>query len=449
MRTATTTTQRPKVPATGRSDILYAVAFGVWIGLALLKFGNPSVFADRIEAPDDPYQFLINPWPLSWGYILMLGLLPIAFRCWHWPREAPLWIIILPAVWFAFQIIASFHTIDSALSSRTLLHFLSVIGAFYLGFGGFANLRKPRWFWLLLLVSFWAVLADGFYQHFLGLEDTRRYFQIYLLPKYPNGAPPELLQKLASNRIYSTLFYPNTFAAVLILCTPAVLAQLWLAEGTRPARLVMVSVTALASLLCLLWSGSKAGWLIAVCLLVLAVTRLVRSRRQKAIATTVLSIAGLAFFAWRYSQYLERGATSAGVRVEYWRAAVRAFSEQPLVGHGPGTFMHTYKRLKPAWAEMARLAHNDYLQQASDSGFPGFLTFSVFIFGSLFFLYRKSQSDLLCFSVWLGLFGASIHALFEFNLYVPAIAWTQFLFFGWLWGSIEDHIKDTSNRLER
>jgi len=97
--------------------------------------------------------------------------------------------------------------------------------------------------------------------------------------------------------------------------------------------------------------------------------------------------------------------------------------------------MVTYRRLKPPQAEMTRLAHNDYLQQASDSGVLGFVAFSLFVTASLWLLYRRSCSDPVRFAVWLALLGLSLHGFVEFNLYVPAIAWPQFFLFGWLWAN--------------
>ena len=83
---------------------------------------------------------------------------------------------------------------------------------------------------------------------------------------------------------------------------------------------------------------------------------------------------------------------------------------------------------------MARLVHNDYLEQASDSGVIGFLLFSALIVGSLKFLYRKSHSQLALFFGWLGLLGWALQGFVEFGLYIPALAWPAFLFLGWLSG---------------
>jgi len=133
-----------------------------------------------------------------------------------------------------------------------------------------------------------------------------------------------------------------------------------------------------------------------------------------------------------YSNYFERGATSVGARFDYWRAAVQDFSRNPVFGSGPGTFSIAYKKLKSPQSEMALLAHNDYLEQASDSGFIGFFSYLSFISSHLWYLYRKrsGKSDLLLFAVSLGVLGWAIQGLTEFGLYIPALAWTAFMLLG-------------------
>jgi O-antigen ligase len=38
--------------------------------------------------------------------------------------------------------------------------------------------------------------------------------------------------------------------------------------------------------------------------------------------------------------------TSSGARLEYWRASLQAITEQPLLGHGAGSWNQAYRRLK-------------------------------------------------------------------------------------------------------
>ena len=92
---------------------------------------------------------------------------------------------------------------------------------------------------------------------------------------------------------------------------------------------------------------------------------------------------------------------------------------------------------------MARLAHNDFIEQASDSGIIGFLTFSGLIVGSIAYVYRyrlikKGELYTVRFAVWLGLLGLFLHSGMEFNLYYPALAWPSFFLLGWLWGLDEE-----------
>ena len=94
-------------------------------------------------------------------------------------------------------------------------------------------------------------------------------------------------------------------------------------------------------------------------------------------------------------------------------------------------------------SEPARLVHNDYLEQASDSGIVGFLSYTAFMIGGLAWTYKKcclnsevrkdtQQQRWLLFGIWLGLLGWALQGLIEFGLYVPGEAWPAFALFGWL-----------------
>jgi len=170
---------------------------------------------------------------------------------------------------------------------------------------------------------------------------------------------------------------------------------------------------------------------------VLCLASLLHSPLDRTVKLAIVAAAllfGLAGFFVKFSPYFRRGATSVSARFDYWRAACHITLAHPFFGTGPGTFSLPYKQLKAQESEMARLVHNDYLEQASDSGVIGFLLFSALIVGSLKFLYRKSHSQLALFFGWLGLLGWALQGFVEFGLYIPALAWPAFLFLGWLSG---------------
>ena len=146
-----------------------------------------------------------------------------------------------------------------------------------------------------------------------------------------------------------------------------------------------------------------------------------------------MAAGGLAGFAWKYQSYFAGGARSANARFDYWKVALDTALNRPVLGSGPGTFATVYKRVKPPEAEMARLTHNDYLQQASDSGLvAGLLFLGIVVWVSVRTRWVWSGGGWGKFGVWLGLVGFAAQGGVEFGFYVPATAWCWFALAGWL-----------------
>lgn len=195
----------------------------------------------------------------------------------------------------------------------------------------------------------------------------------------------------------------------------------------------MAGAVAVAALACLFWSGSKGGWLLMLLLGLLALFRLDFSKRLKLALVLVILVGGLAGFFVKYAAFFHKGATSVVARFDYWRAAAQITAGRPLLGTGPATFGVPYARIKNPDSEMARLTHNDYLEQACDSGVPGFLLYAGFVAAALLVAYRRlPPGDWQHFALWLGVLGLAIQSLFEFGLYIPALAWPAFAFLGYL-----------------
>jgi O-antigen ligase len=187
-------------------------------------------------------------------------------------------------------------------------------------------------------------------------------------------------------------------------------------------------------LACLYWSGSKGGWLLALLLILVAMLHLPWSMRAKAVILSTVLVLGMAGFILKYAGFFQRGATSVSARFDYWRAAVETMVAKPVFGTGPGTFSIAYQAIKRPESEMSRLTHNDYLQQASDSGVVAALAYLAFVVTMLLCGYAKPATPELWprFSVWLGLLGYALQGLMEFGLYIPALAWCAFGLSGWL-----------------
>jgi O-antigen ligase len=82
-------------------------------------------------------------------------------------------------------------------------------------------------------------------------------------------------------------------------------------------------------------------------------------------------------FASDYSGYIERGeATSAGLRLEFWRKSLGFFAEAPVDGHGTGSTRGLFERVKTgsgdqASAEVIGNPHNQTLNVAVQWGIVG------------------------------------------------------------------------------
>jgi hypothetical protein len=102
----------------------------------------------------------------------------------------------------------------------------------------------------------------------------------------------------------------------------------------------------------------------------------------------------------------------------------------------PEPFSIPYAQLKSPEAEMARLTHNDYLEQFSDSGVvPAALAYTAWIFMALWVIAKKLwRTPGISFSPsYAGLLAWFAQGLGEFSLYIPALAWIWLLRYWEAW----------------
>ena len=363
---------------------------------------------------------------------MLVPLVVLAAITGRWKRETSRWLLILPLAWLAWQFVAATQTVSRDLTAITLKHFVVVVLMFYIGWFAVSDLKRTCLLWIGILIGFIWMLRVGFDQHFGGLEATQKYFFLYIYPSLKE-LPVELMKKMETRRIYATLFYPNTLAAALLLFTPLVMVGIWdvAKRFNERSRVLLISAVTLAAVACLYWSGSKSGWLLALFIVVGGMVQGRLSKRVKIGLACAIVVLGSVAFAVKFAAFFKKGAPSVAARAYYWKAAVQNTMDHPLVGSGPGTFSVPYQKLKPTEAEMARLCHNDYLEQATDSGVPGFVLYLAFVGGVLVVIYRKVAGENLAERlVFLGVVAVLLQSISEFNLYIPAIAWPAFLIMG-------------------
>jgi O-Antigen ligase len=463
---------------------IYALVFGLFLGLCFWKFGNPVILDQKIYPPASAAEFWSDSWPPHWanwtffplafaGLVLLLKPTgaPRASRRW------PIWLWLPPLFWIGWQFSSAARTVDAELTLTTLWQFSACAACYFLGAlvirapntssahsqkppPADVESRAPRALNLMLigiLAAFAFCLVRAVDQrlfefpasHKMLVEGQRagwtnfppamlqelKHDQVIIMTNGVEVANPAILAKFAKGRVNGTLVYPNALAGAILLLLPVSLALAFGAKILRP--MIRRSVIALTLFLGgggLFWSGSKAGWLIAMGLGGLYLLRRNWPGKLKWTAIAAVAVLGLGIFAVRFHHYFAAGATSVGARFDYWRAAVQTTEKNPIFGTGPGTFQRPYAQLKSPDAEMARLAHNDYLEQFSDSGVPGGIFYAVWIFSMLTAIGRSAwkKGGPVIFAIFAGLLGWFVQGLGEFGLYIPALAWTAFTLAGGL-----------------
>jgi hypothetical protein len=414
---------------------MFAGAFGVLLALALLKLGNPAIMQKYITQPTNIYEWIFAAWPSEAGYWLLGAVAILGIAVAQWRTNVPLWLAGLPLAWLGWEAIAATQTEYARLTTPTMEHFVTCVVCFYLGLFSLTGGKRLAPFWVALFAGFTLVLVFGFNQHFGGLEESQRYWMIYEYPKLQT-IQPGLMEKMSSRRIFSTLFYPNSLAEAILLVYPAMLAVIWsLRERfTMSARGLLMGIVTIGAMACLFWSGSKGGWLLMLVIGLVGAMYFPMKRQMKVILIGGVLVFGVAGFFVKYIGFFKRGAPSVHARGDYWKAALQTVADKPVFGSGPGTFEKSYEKRKRPESEMARMAHNDYLQQASDSGLAGFVLYTTMVMGSLIYIWRKGRlgEDWVRLAVWLGLLGWALQSFIEFGLYIPAVAWVAFGLMGWL-----------------
>ena len=440
---------------------LFTLAFGLFLGLCVWKFGNPVILDHQISAPISVSDYIHEPWPLHWANWILLplacwGLLLVVQQRLVWSTSRWLWL--LPCLWLGWQFVSATHTVDADLTEATLWQFCGCLICYFLGALMFS--REDRWCWLLpgLLAAFAFCLVRGVDQHVYEYPATHQMLvegehsgwtnfppatiaqmkadHVIIRTNGMDVANPVMLKKFHEGRVSGTLVYPNALAGIVLLLWPVSLAiAVGKTKDLKPlVRLAAIAITLLVGGLAFYWSGSKLGWLIGMGMVGLYLLRLNWSRKLKFALVGLVMIAGLGVFAIRFHHYFAKGATSVVARFDYWHAALQTTATHPVLGTGPGTFQHPYERIKSPEAEMARLTHNDYLEQFSDSGVPGGVAYVAWIFLAVWLAGKKFwiSRDVVLVALLAGVLGWFIQGVGEFSLYIPALAWTAFTLLGLL-----------------
>jgi O-antigen ligase len=260
---------------------------------------------------------------------------------------------------------------------------------------------------------------------------------------------------LIFNRVSGTFVNPNHFAHYAGIVLPFAIyvgAIAWrnaangrpLPIGRHIAALIerelfpfAVSVgAAFACVAAILLSQSRGALLSTVAGIALISVVIARDSMKRLVIgmlVLLLVIAGIALYLGTQRtiarfESSETDATSLGGRRTGIEAALRVWRAFPLFGSGAGTFADVVSIGQNADVEkLYRHAHDDYAEAAATTGAFGLLVVIALFVGMVQAFRRDSASwrvRAFTIAALTSLTIASIHALFDFNFYIPANAAT-------------------------
>ncbi|HYR29197.1 MAG TPA: O-antigen ligase family protein [Thermoanaerobaculia bacterium] len=260
--------------------------------------------------------------------------------------------------------------------------------------------------------------------------------------------------RLVFNRVTGTYVNPNHYAHYLAIVLPMALfiaAVCWHRAGgretSRSQRLVMllessVALTGfalLAALGCLggVLLAQSRGALLSLAAGLLAVGAMLPGRRVARTAFAVMAgltvIATLALFLGperTVGRFLGSDSALGGRRIGL-ESAAGIYARFPLLGSGAGTFERVVSMEQTDdHGHIYHHVHNDYAEIAATTGTAGFVIAMVTLFGGYVALVRMTFGAAAQETTWsrrlyqaaalASLTIAMVHALVDFNFYIPA-----------------------------
>lgn len=187
-------------------------------------------------------------------------------------------------------------------------------------------------------------------------------------------------------RWYATFYWPNPFAAFLLLVLPLTLMRFVFAPRIWDA--LAHGLMALLLAVALVFTFSRGAW-IALCVVAAFALILLRPLRWDRtlgrvavlVALTAVSVIALAGGAPLQDTGQGIGARATSVantadysiqgRLHFWRAGLAIFVDHPVFGTGPGTFGSVHAAYQRDVRYYARDAHSLYIQVMAEMGVVG------------------------------------------------------------------------------
>lgn len=287
----------------------------------------------------------------------------------------------------------------------------------------------------MFLLILWALSSRPLARRFLdGLVAVAGWVALVGFYLFWGSATPGM-------RWYSTFYWPNPFAAFLLLVIPVEISQLVHARSTRDmlghaAMLVLLGVP-------FILTYSRGAWVTLAVVVPLSLILLRPHSRSAMVYRSAIvgaCVVGLVILltkgaALRSSPQAVLGRVvsvanasdnSIQGRLNFWRSGLEIFRDYPLLGTGPGTYAYVHARYQRDVRHYARDAHSIYVQTASEMGVVGLAALAVLLVAIIRLclrtlrMTRGSEDYPRVAGITFGLIAFSLHSGLDMNWQFPA-----------------------------
>ena len=241
-------------------------------------------------------------------------------------------------------------------------------------------------------------------------------------------------------RIFSTFINPNILAGFLATTIfPTLALFLLLEKGT-----LIIGFLLFSQLIALFLTGSRGGFIALAGAFVFFLIVVIRLKTFPLFLKKAVPLLLLVFLLSYFGEFIKplgrrvaggggvEEAQSGAFRTLLWKSAKEMIKTKPI-GWGAGTFELVYPRY--AIGGFSRMAHNSYLQFASEIGIQGLLALLCFLFLLAYHIHKRhpnlpKEEALLLGALLSGIFASSLHSIVDYDWQIIANFFTLFLLSG-------------------
>ena len=283
--------------------------------------------------------------------------------------------------------------------------------------------------WNVILISSFIVVLYGIHQYFGGFEATRKY--LYSSPEIIKTLPPTYLERLSSNRVFSTFVYPNIFAGFLIMIFPF---SFFITLSKKKKYSIPAFFLIILIVYTLFLTGSIGGIAIFLFILQIMLLYFLFNEKKLWISITILSTVEILALIFLYKRGMLPHMSSFQDRLMYWKSSIQIFKNNFLCGVGPENYKYFYLTFKSPGSMEAKHAHNLFFETLSETGIIGtmllFGVFGLFIKRIIKFA-GENKKNLFIGGIIFSFLAGFLHNLVDFDFIDPAVTLYLFLFIGW------------------